>query len=622
MNRLRRWVRARQDGNAVLFSMIIIASAMTVSLGMASLVAGEVRSAGLVLPGERAYYKAESYVEQALWQKKQDVNFNVPDVADLNTRFPNFLCATAPCFTSAPTAQDQLLKELYATTSPNQAGVVFPADTAQQYDVVTTGVTTVAGTITFSHLKGEAGFRGLEVTVSAYSKDPNPAAKFPVNDPFTTAVELPFTPAFVDKTLVPASGIGGCSSRPTPDSCVIDINQGSKTKNPVGEPYPALDSTNNYRIRVKALGADAAGDIAVSSGSNPLTLRSPDFTVRSVAEDNRSRRGIQVLLPASEQVSSIFDFVLFSDLDLTKLKAKASGTKLITTTAWQDQNGNCTRDAADTPMPGVAMTAHPSSGPDSTVTTDATGVAAFPNLQSGATYTVTASLSAGSTACSPPGNPQTVTFANNSSNEAKPLTFLIKAPSRVPFYRFYNTQRLSHFYTTIPCTSGSQRTGCNPDGSYIGGRGYFGGGGWAYEFIAGYLYTVQAPGTQPLYQAFHDIAGTTEDPRASDYFYTMDKGEWDYWTAPGRFFAFGSLGGPGDLWVTQKGIAGYMYPYDATDDAAGRTGCPAGSAPLYRSFYISGAARDHLYTMNLAEWNSVTWYAHEGVTGCMWTTGN
>lgn len=456
MNRFRRWLRARQDGNAVLFSLIIMASAMTISLGMASLVVGEIHSVALVLPSERAYYRAESYVEQALWQKKQDPNYEFTPTTDatgqvnppVGQQLPaDYLCnaialdppassdepvptdepiptdepspgqTTTSCLSPPPPAtqpssdQATLLKEFFAASSLQQPTVKFTADVPQQFDVATTGtqVKDGSGTIKLDNITGAAGYRGLEVTIIAYPTASTPPAQFPVDNP-TTAV-------FVDKIVIPDGQ----------HTATIPVNTGQQ--NPAGESYPALDSSNVYRLRIRALGADASADLGVvNAAGNALTLRSSDFTIRSVAADGNAQRGIQVVVPAAVQVASVFDFVLFSDLDLTKLQAKAAGTKLITATAYQDANNNCVKDVSDPPLSGVSMTAHPSSGSESTATTDSTGVATFANLQSGMNYTVTATLPLGGTACTPPGNPQTVTFTANNTNEAKALTYLIKAP--------------------------------------------------------------------------------------------------------------------------------------------------------------------------------------------------
>ncbi len=95
MNRIKLGNR----GNAVLISLIVMASALTISLGLTTVVAGEIRNAGLLPPAERAYYKSESYVEQALWNRKQDPNYEVADAAAVPD---SFLCSTTPCFERKP----------------------------------------------------------------------------------------------------------------------------------------------------------------------------------------------------------------------------------------------------------------------------------------------------------------------------------------------------------------------------------------------------------------------------------------------------------------------------------------------------------------------------------------
>lgn len=543
----------QQCGNAVLFSLIIMSAAMTISLGMASLVAGEVRSAGLVLPAERAYYKSESFVEQALWQKKVDSNFEVKDVAQLNSAYPNFLCAATNCFSSSPRSQAELLKKFYATAAPPQDDTTLLADTTQQYDIVTTGANG-SGSVDLSDITGQAGFQGLEVTVVSFPKAAASVKKFPVDDPSTAGIETPVTPVFVDKILIPASA----------SSKTIQIN--AALKNTLGESYPPLNTNNNYRLRIKALGANATADVKATSGGTTLTLRSPDFAVQSVADDAKSRRGIQVLFPATERTSSIFDFVLFSDLDLSKLEAKVQGTKLISASAYQDNDGDCVRDATDPALPGVQMSAQPNVGNAIAGTTNANGTATFPNLQAGVQYTVSATATSGMLVCN---NNQSVSFQNNNTNETKQLSFLIKLPPRVPWYRLYNYGYVDHFYTAD-----------------YNEMVYWSTHGYTYETVAGYLYNIQVPGTQPLYRSWNGAATT--------HYYTMSKALHDYWDANG---------------YVDEGVTGYLDPFTGS--------CPTGSAPLYESWYPPG---DHLYTMNLAEYNSVTWYVQQGIVGCMWTT--
>lgn len=612
MNRFRRWRRARQDGNAVLFSLIIMASAMTISLGMASLVVGEIHSVQLVLPSERAYYRAESYVEQALWQKKTDstYEFNPTTNATGQVAPPvgqqlsvTYLCATAPCFSppppgppTPPSDQATLLKEFSATSSLQQPAVTFPADVPQQFDIITTGTQLKdgSGTIKLDNIAGAAGYRGLEVTIIAYPTASGQLPQFPVDNK-TTVV-------FVDKIVIPASGNGGCDSRPTPNSCNILL--GASQQSAAGEPYPALDSHSVYRLRIRALGADASANLAVTNGgNNALTLRSPDFTVRSVAADTNAQRGIQVVVPAAPQVASIFDFVLFSDLDLAKLRAKAAGTKLITATVYQDQNNNCTRDVSDPPLSGLTVTAHPISGSDSTGQTGADGTVTFSNLQAGMTYSVTVTLPAGSTACTPPGNPQSAAFAANTTNEAKALTYLIKPPAspRVPLYRFYSSYYTDHFYTTTPCVSSAADKDSSCSGSsYIVGQSYF--NGYVYESIPGYLYSTQVTGSIPLYRAstfnFSGKNDCQKDSNACDHLYTIDPNEYDATNLARSGYV-------------QEGITGYVMSSQVS-----------GTTPFYRLY--SGGLVDHFYTTNRTERNNFLsdpkgGWSDQGISGYLYT---
>ncbi|MEJ7662387.1 MAG: hypothetical protein WKG07_23875 [Hymenobacter sp.] len=89
-----------------------MASALTISLGLTTIVAGEIRSAGPTPPAERAYYKAESYVEQALYNRKKNPNYNVADANQedwKNIAGPEgngYVCTTAAaadaCFSREP----------------------------------------------------------------------------------------------------------------------------------------------------------------------------------------------------------------------------------------------------------------------------------------------------------------------------------------------------------------------------------------------------------------------------------------------------------------------------------------------------------------------------------------
>ncbi|MEX2043527.1 MAG: SdrD B-like domain-containing protein [Patescibacteria group bacterium] len=581
---MRRLRCQAQRGNAILFSLLIMGSALTASIGMATLVTSEISNVSLIPPSERAYYKAESYVEQGLWEKKQDPKFHADDKDGLLADYPDFLCS-GNCFSSDPRNQAGSLIRYQSTTSIPEEKLILKQDKVVQLDIDTSEVTGATGRFDLRSIKNEDGLRGVEVTVIAYPKEA------PFTEITGSAGDPVGTPVFVETRLF----------RPTDGR--LWINLGPPETNKLGEPFPPL-SDSVYRLRLKALGADTEVDPLATEGlSTPLLLLTPDFRITSVAEDGRARRGIEVLVPATEQIASIFDFVIFSDLTLAKTDAKQQRIKSLKVKVYEDANRNCVRDAGDGGLQGVSVAV----GSAYSESTDADGIASFPDVQPG-TYPVSPSTATGSEVCSP--QTRNVTFADDSTTELKELTFLVKPPERVPLYRFYNYVRVDHFYTTRPCTSGSASTGCTAEGGYVPGRAYFGGGGWHYEHVTGYVYREQVAGTDPFYQAWHD------GNRDSDHFYTMNKGEWDYWTAPGRFYSSGSLSNDSrGLWVARRGIAGYMRPLNA--------GCRNGTVPWYRKFYLDGSGtRDHFYTASLAERNAVTWYRDEGITGCLWTTRN
>lgn len=575
---------AAQRGNAVLFSLLIMGSALTASVGMATLVTSEIANVSLIPPSERAYYKAESFVEQGLWEKKQDQRFHAESKEDLLADHPDFLC-NGNCFATDPRTQVEALIRYQSSTSIPEDKLVLKQDKVVQLDIDTSEVPGATGRFDLGSIKDERGLRGVEVTVIAYPKEA------PFTDITGSSGVSVGTPVFVETRLFEQN-----DADPS-------INLGPPETNKLGERFPPL-SDSVYRLRLKALGADTEVEpVATAAGlSTPLLLLTPDFRVQAVAEDGRARRGIEVLVPAAEQIASIFDFVIFSDLALSKTDAKQERIKSLKVKVYSDTNRNCTLDVGESGLLGVPV----SVGSAYSESTDADGIASFPDVQPG-TYTVRPTASTGSAVCSP--SSRNVTFADDDTTELKELTFLVKPPQRVPLYRFYNFERVDHFYTTRPCTSGSASTGCAADGSYIPGRAYFGGGGWHYEHVTGYVYRVQVTGTDPFYQAWHD------GNRDSDHFYTMNKGEWDFWTADGQFYSDGPEAGPGDLWVARRGIAGYMQPLGA--------GCRNGAVPWYRKFYIDGTGtRDHFYTASLAERNAVTWYSDEGITGCLWRTAN
>jgi hypothetical protein len=535
-----------------LFSLIIMGSALVASSGMAVLVTGEISSVSLVSPAERAYYKAESYVEQGLWQKKQDPQYHVEDKSELPT---NFLC-NGNCFLTSPRNQAGALISYRATTSIPEEQLALQRDKVVQLDIDTENIAGATGTFDLGSIKNENGLLGVEVTVVAYPKDA----------PYTDVASGAGTPVFVEKRVFRYGD--------TP----LSINLGPPEINKVGEPFPPL-STSRYRVRLKALGANTVVEPTATANPNtPLWLLTTDFRVSAVAEDGPARRGIEVLVPATTQIASIFDYVIFSDLALSKTDAKAAGKKSIKVTAYDDKNRNCVKDGADTPLPDIPVAADPGY----TTSTDENGIASFAEVQPGS-YTVRATLATGTTACN---NNVPVSFPDNDSTEVRDITLLLRAPQRVPLYRFWSGFYGDHFYTTANCVVSGAVPACGPNGTWVGGVSYF-GGGWFYEFIQAYVYNVQVPGTQPLYRLWNGGVG--------DHFYTMSLAEYNAVT-----------------WYTKEGVEAYLAPYTGS--------CPAGTVPLYRTYNNPGT--DHFYTTNEAERNGViaAGWSNEGVTGCAWTT--
>lgn len=565
-----------QGGNAILISLILMASTITISLGITALVSGEVRNIALSPPSERAYYKAESYVEQALWQKKQDANYQKPDVAALLSGLPandQFLCnasslmnpSPASCFTQDARSISQTLKSFAATTTQTNADIGLNQDVSQQLDVSPSSP--APGTATFQITKIDkttASFKGLEVTVIA-----SPLAGSSGNGSYQGAAGS--TGVFIEKKLFSVADAAASPSR-------AKITLGNTAiRNALLEQYPAL-SDANYRIRLKALGSDATITTSVSSSppGSSITLRSPDFTAQAVAEDSGTRRGVRVIVPASPQVLGVFDYVLFADQDLNALNAKkpanTAGEQGITALVINDANGNCAADAGETGISGTSVTLNGGSAK----LTDSTGQAAFTGLSPGV-YAV-AIPPAGKAVC--PNANQNVTLA---SGDTSNLNFFVRT-ARSALYETYNNGAGDHFYTT----SSSERDGVASFGYAYSGT------------ITGYLYAAAAgapAGIAPLYRLYI--------PSITDHFYTMSAAERDSVVA--------SFGG------TYEGITGYLSPYAGAQPAYDGS-CPSGSAPLYRSY--SNSKGDHYYTMSAATRDAVVAFGwgYEIVAGCMWTT--
>jgi uncharacterized protein DUF5648 len=539
-----------QDGNAVLFSLLILGSALVTSSGMATLVTNEISSVSLIPPSERAYYKAESYIEQGLWQKKEDPHYQIKDKSQLPA---NFLCV-GNCFMTNPQNQVGSLISYASTTSIPDEDLVLKQDKVVQVDIDTSAATGATGSFDLGSIKSATGLRGVEVTVIAYPKSA------PFNNISGTT-----TPVLIDTKLF------------RPSDALLSVSLGPPNVNKIGEPYPALN-TSFYRIRLKALGADTVvKPTAIANPNTSLLLLMTDFRAQAVAEDGEARRGIEVLVPAAEQISSIFDFVIFSDLTLAKTDAKAQGTKLIKATVYDDNNGNCTQDAGDTPLSNLPVTADPGYS----TSTDVNGIASFPDVQP-LDYTVRATLSVGMTACS---NNARVSFTDDDSTEVREVALLVRSPQRVPLYRFWSAFYGDHFYTVAPCQRSAAVPACNGN-DYVQGVDYF-GGGWRYEFIQTFVYNIQVPGTQPLYRMWHGGIG--------DHFYTMSLAEYNaVW------------------WYTKEGPEAYLIPVGASGL------CPSGTIPFHRTYSYSST--DHFYATNLGDAVSSGWATYEGVAGCSWPT--
>ncbi|CAF2632981.1 unnamed protein product [Rotaria sp. Silwood2] len=97
----------------------------------------------------------------------------------------------------------------------------------------------------------------------------------------------------------------------------------------------------------------------------------------------------------------------------------------------------------------------------------------------------------------------------------------------LPLYRYVNIRSAQHFYTTS-----WQEIGTNAVGVTIGV--------WKCEGIAGYIYSMRRPGTEPLHRYYHR--------NKNAHFYTTYAGEIGTIT-PGAVGKFG---------YTYEGVAGYV----------------------------------------------------------------
>ena len=145
-------------GNAVLVSLIIMTSAITVSLGLASLIGGEIRGAAQAGTSERGYYKAESFTEQALWEKKQNAAYAVDydgNRGDNPAAVGAYVCAgtqTTSCFETSPNTTATSLNRLQVSAAATSTVKAIAQDgnsrLASRRAIETT--TCGAGTICFS----------------------------------------------------------------------------------------------------------------------------------------------------------------------------------------------------------------------------------------------------------------------------------------------------------------------------------------------------------------------------------------------------------------------------------------------------------------------------------------
>ncbi|GAA4272284.1 M57 family metalloprotease [Aquimarina gracilis] len=124
--------------------------------------------------------------------------------------------------------------------------------------------------------------------------------------------------------------------------------------------------------------------------------------------------------------------------------------------------------------------------------------------------------------------------------------------SPVPFYRFYNSSRVNHYYSTSRSTPG----------------------GYRYEGVQCKIYNQQVPGTVPLYRFYNSSA--------VNHFYQQSR------STPAGY--------------RYEGVAGYVF----------RSG-GNGRIPLYR--YYNSSAVNHFYTTNRSEGNNAAGYTYEGVAG-------
>jgi subtilisin family serine protease len=127
------------------------------------------------------------------------------------------------------------------------------------------------------------------------------------------------------------------------------------------------------------------------------------------------------------------------------------------------------------------------------------------------------------------------------------FNYNVSRPSgSVPLYRYWDTTRTDHYYTT--------------NWSELG----WSANGWDFNWVECYVYPTQVSGTTPLYMYWN--------PTVGDHFYTTN------WNELGN----GAYG-----WTFER-VAAYIYPYQAS-----------GTTPLHQ--YWNASVGDHFYTINLEE---------------------
>jgi hypothetical protein len=571
---IRRAWAMRQRGNALLISLIIMASTLTISLGIAALVGSEVKTTGLLVPSERAYYKSESFVEQALWNKTKGPtapNYQINNKGELGSG--GYVCATAPCFQIDGRSTQNLLSRFSASTQPPNGTVSLEQDDPQQLDVGTatgstlrvefTGVAALAG----QNQNPTGNYKGIEVTVVASPKQQADARNY------VSTATGEITNTFIDKKIIPASA----SSQTYTFS----------GQNPLGETYPPADKYA-YRLRMRSLGSDAQATVKAFVGTTEIPLYAPDYTTLAVTEDTKAQRGVQAVLPNVPEVLGIFDYVLFADMDLAKLAGKrpdGADSQNINVTVFNDVDCDGIQEAGEA---GVGPTSIGlSGGPSDPQSADTTsgGTVTFSGLYTG-TYRVSRdSLPSGYVACGAAS--KSVALAAGQTQNVQ----LSVRTQRVPLHQYWSAAFGNHYYTQVRNDAGYAPLG------------------YAYEGIAGYIYATQVPGTVPVYEFYYGFL--------SGYNYNGAPLHDSYYST--------SSASPGGGWQ-YIGIAGYMASYtgpngyNANPNPYNGT-CPniaGASIPWYRMLNpTSNNAFDHYYSQGYVAVFGA--YYYEGITSCLWT---